>query len=164
VGNFSILPATYLGTLVVMSEMWNHYAAAVFRSKLPFTMIPIPRGTRIAGMPKMHFVALVSHGLSAISVFADVVGVRLMIGSLLGSLTASLGIVSIVMIRLFTDKAIPGWATYATGILAIVMIQFVTIAASFTLFMLSGRMNQGFVPLRDYSLFVEVVFDVYTHE
>ena len=44
VGNFSILPFPYLNTLVVMSELWNHYAAAVFRSKLPFTMTPIPEG------------------------------------------------------------------------------------------------------------------------
>src|SRR5262249_29066545 len=27
VGNFSILPFPYLNTLVVMSELWNHYAA-----------------------------------------------------------------------------------------------------------------------------------------
>ena len=108
VGNFSILPAPYLNTLVVMSELWNHYAAAVFRSNLPFTMIPIPRGTRIAGTSRMNFVALVSHGLSAISVFGDVVGVRLLIGSLAGSLLAALGIVLVVMIRFFTNWAHTG--------------------------------------------------------
>ena len=58
VGNFSILPSRYLGTLVVMSELWNHYAAAVFRSGLPFTTIPIPRGNRITGTSKMNFVSL----------------------------------------------------------------------------------------------------------
>jgi len=35
VGNFSILPYPYLSTLVVMSELWSHYAAAVFRSNSP---------------------------------------------------------------------------------------------------------------------------------
>jgi len=39
VGNFSILPSPHLNTLVVMSELWNHYAAAVFRSNLPFTAL-----------------------------------------------------------------------------------------------------------------------------
>ena len=89
VGNFSILPATFLTTLVAMSELWNHYAAAVFRSKLPFTMIPVPRGTRIAGRSRMNFTALVSHGLSAISVFGDIVGVRLLVASLAGSFLAA---------------------------------------------------------------------------
>jgi polyisoprenyl-phosphate glycosyltransferase len=164
VGNFSILPFYYLNTLVVMSELWNHYAAAVFRSRLPFTMVPIPRGTRIAGASRMNFVALVSHGLSAISVFGDIVGVRLLIGSLAGSLLAGLGIVVVVMIRLFTERAIPGWATYATGMLVVIAIQMITIAAGFTFFVLSNRTVLGFVPLRDYALFVESAVDVYSHE
>jgi hypothetical protein len=42
----------------------------------------------------MNFVALVSHGLSAISVFGDIVGVRLMAWSLAGSLLAGLERVS----------------------------------------------------------------------
>jgi glycosyltransferase involved in cell wall biosynthesis len=161
VGNFSILPAKYLNTLVVLSELWNHYAAAIFRSKLPFIMIPIPRGTRIAGNSKMNFVALVTHGLSAISVFGDIVGVRLLISSLAGALLVGFGIILVVMIRLFTNRAIPGWATYATGSLAIMLFQLITIATSFTFFVLSSRTNLGFVPLRDYSLFVEEVVEIY---
>jgi hypothetical protein len=112
----------------------------------------------------MNFVALVSHGLSAISVFGDIVGVRLLIGSFVGTLLAGLGIVLVAMIRLFTNRAIPGWATYATGTLAIIMIQFITIATSFTFFMLSNRTNLGFIPARDYFLFVEKAVDIYSHE
>lgn len=107
VGNFSILPFAYLDTLVVMSELWNHYAASVFRSKLPFAMIPIPRGTRFAGTSKMNFVALVSHGLSAISVFGDIVGVRLLIGALAGSLLAGLGIVLIAAVHFLPARPYP---------------------------------------------------------
>jgi hypothetical protein len=164
VGNFSILPAHYLGTLSAMSELWIHYAAAVFRSKLPFTSIPIPRGYRIAGTSRMNFVGLVAHGLGAISVFGDVVGVRLLIGSLVGSLLAFLGIVMVVTIRLFTNQAIPGWATYAGGTLVVILIQCVSVAASFTFFMLSNRTNLGFLPLRDYPLFVAEIVDLYIHE
>ena len=164
VGNFSILPAPYLSNLIVMSELWNHYAAAVFRSKLPYTMIPIPRGTRIAGSSSMNFVALVSHGLSAISVFGDIVGVRLLIASLGGSLLAGLGIVAVLMIRFLTDRAIPGWATSATGILVIIAIQLISIATCFTFFVLFNRTNLGFVPLRDYSWFVDEAVDIYSHE
>ena len=164
VGNFSILPYRYLSTLVVMGELWNHYAAAAFRSNLPYTMIPIPRGSRIAGASRMNFVALVSHGLSAISVFGDIVGVRLLIASLTGSVLAAMGIAAVAMIRLFTDRAIPGWATYATGTLAIIAIQMITIATSFTFFMLSNRTNLGFVPLRDCALFMEESVVIYPHE
>jgi polyisoprenyl-phosphate glycosyltransferase len=154
VGNFSILPSRYLGTLVVMSELWNHYAAAVFRSGLAFTTIPIARGHRIAGKSRMNFVSLTAHGMSAISVFGDVVGVRLLITCMAGSLLAALGILAVVAIRIFTDRAIPGWATYSILALIIILIQFITMATSFTFTMLSNRINLSFVPLRDYELFV----------
>jgi hypothetical protein len=109
----------------------------------------------------MNFVALVTHGLSAISVFGDIVGVRLLIGSLVGSLLATGGIFFVVMVRLFTNQSIPGWATSATGILAIILVQFITIATIFTFFMLSNRTNLGFVPIRDYNLFVAEILDIY---
>ncbi len=164
VGNFSILPSSYLSTLVVMSEMWNHYAAAFFRSGLRFTTIPIPRGHRIAGTSKMNFVTLAAHGISAISVFGDVVGVRLLIGSMAGSLVALFGILAVCMVWFFTDKAIPGWATYASGILAIILMQFITMAISFTFTMLSNRTNLSFLPLRDHSLFVAEVETIYCND
>ncbi len=164
VGNFSILPSRYLGTLVAMSELWNHYAAAVFRSGLPTSMTPIPRGHRISGSSRMNFVSLCAHGLSAISVFGDIVGVRLLIASMTGSLLAALGILTVIGIRIFTARAIPGWATYSIGILAIIFIQFITIATSFTFTVLSNRINLSFVPIRDYELFVLDSLEVYGNE
>ncbi|MBV9267394.1 MAG: glycosyltransferase [Acidobacteriaceae bacterium] len=163
VGNFSILPAAYLSTLSVVSELWNHYAAAVFRSRLPYTLTPIARGTRISGKSSMNFIALVAHGLSAISVFADVIGVRLLLISLVGSLLTAFGIALVIGIRLFTPYAIPGWATYASGTLVIILIQLITIASSFTFFMLFSRNNLGFVPARDFSYFVAEITTVYSN-
>lgn len=164
VGNFSILPWAYLDTLVVLGETWNHYAAAVFRSKLLFTTTPIPRGYRLAGESQMNFVSLVAHGLSAISVFSDVMGVRLLIASLTGVLLAGAGIAVVAGIRLFSNLAIPGWATYAAGTLAIILIQCLTIAVSFTFFMLSSRTNTGFIPLRDHALFIATTSEIYRNE
>jgi glycosyltransferase involved in cell wall biosynthesis len=163
VGNFSILPFRYLNTLSVMSELWSNYADAVFRSNLPFAMIPIPKGTRIAGASKMNFVALIAHGLSAILVFGDIVGVRLMIGAS-GSVLVCLAMVLAVIIRFLSHLAIPGWAVYATGTLAIIAIQMITIATSFTFSVLSNRTNLGFIPLRDYKFFVEEVVNLYPGE
>ncbi len=163
VGNFSVLPAKNLTTLVVLSELWNHYAAAVFHSRLPYTLVPIPRGYRIAGTSKMNFVALVTHGLSAISVFGDVVGVRTLIAALMCGILVLIGLAVTVWIRLATDLYIPGWATYAFGTLLIILFQLITIASSFTFFMLSNRTSLGFVPLRDTPLFIAEVVDAYPH-
>lgn len=164
IGNFSVLPRAHLDTLVVSSDMWNHYAATVFRSKLPFVECPVARGGRIAGTSSMSFVALVSHGLGAISVFSDIVGVRALIASLSAALMAAVGIAAVLIIRLFTPFALPGWAAYFIGALAILTIQFISIAASFTFFTLSNRASLGFVPVRDYALFVaDVIVDADVH-
>ncbi len=164
VGNFSILPSSQLSTLVVMSELWNHYAAAVFRSGLPFTMIPIPRGHRITGTSKMNFISLAAHGMSAISVFGDVVGVRLLAGSIAALLLPILSIVGVALFRLFTGHPVPGWTFYTIGAIAIVLIPFITIATSFTFTLLSSRMHFSFVPLRDCALFVAGTQDIYPNE
>jgi hypothetical protein len=164
VGNFSILPFRYLATLTVMSELWSHYAAALFRSGLPFATIPIARGHRIAGHSRMNFVSLVTHGLSAISVFGDVLGVRLLIGSLACVAIAVLGIAAVVAIRTSTERAVPGWATYSVGILVVIVTQFMALAMSFTFTILANRVSLGVVPARDHRLFIAGTETVYPHD
>jgi hypothetical protein len=163
VGNFSIVPWGRLSGLTSLSELWNHYAAAVFHSRLPYGMIPIARGRRIAGASRMNFVSLVMHGLSAVSVFADIVGVRLLIASVGGSLVAALGIAAAIAVRVFTDAAIPGWATYSAGILTVILIQMLTMAACFTFLTLSSRTAPTFIPHRDAPLYIKEVLTIYPH-
>jgi hypothetical protein len=164
VGNFSILPAGYLGTLVVMSELWNHYAASVFRSGMPFTTIPIARGYRITGASKMNFVSLAAHGISAISVFGDVVGVRLLVGSMAGALLAVLGVSLMLARSVARAQPIQARDLYLIGTLAIVLVQFITMSIGFTFTVLSNRINLGFVPLRDYELFVADAVFLYPND
>ena len=77
VGNFSAIPRVQLESLVVVSELWVHYAAAVLRSRQPWSAIPVTRDRRLDGRSRMNFVALVVHGLSAISVYTDLVFTRI---------------------------------------------------------------------------------------
>jgi hypothetical protein len=158
VGNFSVLPARCLSTIVVLSELWNHYAAAVLRSRLNVEMVPIPRGRRIAGSGRMTVVDLTAHGLSAMSVFADIVGVRLIMAAVAASVLAAAAIAGVWLW--------PGVgrtpALVVTGTLMLMIFQLLTIATSFTFFMLSARRNMDFVPLRDYALFVASATTVWT--
>ena len=109
----------------------------------------------------MNFVSLVAHGLSAMSVFGDVVGVRILLVSLTGLILIVLAIAAVVAIGLFSDRSIPRWAAYACGTLGILFMQLLTVAISFTFFILSSRMNLGFLPVRDYSFFVAETVDIY---
>ena len=89
VGNFSAIPRRRLSSLVVVTELWNHYAAGVIRSRATLLLRsrPTVRG-RLSGRSTMNFVSLVTHGLSAISVYSDVVGVRLLVLSVLSACVA----------------------------------------------------------------------------
>lgn len=62
VGNFSVIPFKLLHRLVVVSEIWNHYAAGVLKAKLPHLDIATRRGYRYHGRSTMNFVSLLAHG------------------------------------------------------------------------------------------------------
>lgn len=157
VGNFSIVPAQQLERLVVVSEMWNHYAAAVFKARLPRESVPTERAKRLSGDSTMNFVALVGHGLSALSVHAELIGVRLLVASVGTAGLIGLLIASVLGIRLGTSLAIPGWATTAAGLLLILMFQAAAFAVAFVFLVLHGRSQPSFIPLRDYPYFVASV-------
>ena len=161
VGNYSVLPIERARSLTVASEAWNHYAAAVFATRIPFTMLPTCRGKRIAGESKMNLVSLVMHGLSAIAVFSDRVGARLLllVSSLIGLVCCAL--LAVIGIRLGTDWAIPGWATYTAGLLLVVLVQLICLALVFCILTLANRTGGTFLPIRDYSFFVGAVQNVY---
>jgi polyisoprenyl-phosphate glycosyltransferase len=154
VGNFSALPGAHLERLVVVSELWNHYAAAVFKARIPRTTIPTTRAMRLQGRSRMSFVGLVGHGLSALSVHAEVVGVRLLVTVFGASAVVVLLLLTVVAIRLFTDLAIPGWATASAGLLLVLLSQAVTFAVMFAFLVLHGRSQPSFIPIRDYRYFV----------
>ena len=154
VGNFSIIPRARLTGLVVVSELWNHYAAAVFRSRQPYVTVPTSRAARLVGRSQMSFVALVVHGLSAISVYGDLVFVRLIVFAVVLAVFSAVGLCVVIAIRLFTTLAIPGWATFTSGILVLVLLQAVLFVAVLTFLGLNIRQHAPFVPSRDFELYV----------
>lgn len=154
VGNFSAIPRRRLNSLVVVAELWNHYAAAAFRSRQPCCTIPTRRAKRLRGRSSMNFVGLVTHGLSAISVYGDIVGVRLLAMSAVLALLSLAGIVAVVIVRFATAWAIPGWATLAAGVSLILLSHAVMMAFVFSFVILGSRHNLTFLPCRDYGFFV----------
>jgi hypothetical protein len=154
VGNFSIVPRALLDRLVVVSDLWNHYAAAVFQSRLPFVMIPTARGRRLAGRSSMNLVALVGHGLSAIAVFADRVGVRVLIASIV-ALCATVLIAGAALGRwAMTGVAPPVWLPVVAGVAVLVIMQAAAAASLFVLHVLFTRAASTFIPARDYRFFI----------
>jgi hypothetical protein len=98
----------------------------------------------------MDLISLVVHGLSAMAVFGDRIGVRLLILVSLGMLVAVGGMVGVATIRLTTDLAIPGWATYVSGLLLVILMQMLLVVLVFVFVILAARNAVNVIPSRDY--------------
>ena len=164
VGNFSIVSSSLLAGLVVDINLWSHYAASVYVSKVRTSTIPTQRGRRLQGRSHLGFTALVVHGLAAISCYSEIVTVRLLIATAIALGAVIAGLMITIGIRLFTDWAISGWATYTAGILILSLLQLLLFSLILSTALLGSRKDQSSMPQRDYSYFVGCVRDLYLHE
>jgi polyisoprenyl-phosphate glycosyltransferase len=150
-GNFSIVPSRLLPRLVLLSELWNHYPSAIIKARIPFASIPLPRAPRLGGRSHMGLTGLIIHGLGAISVHGDVIGVRALMATVVAIVLCVVGIVTVVFIRAVTDLAIPGWASAVVGLLIAILLQAVLLSLVFIFVTLNSRAYAAVIPRRDYA-------------
>lgn len=154
VGNFSIVPMSLVHRLVAVSDLWNHYAAAVFKARIPYQAVSTTRGTRYHGRSHLNYVALITHGLSAMSVFGDRIGVRMLAATTGVALATTVGIAAALGIRLNSGAPLPPWAPYGLMVAALALFQAFVACLTFAFIILGARDTSTFIPLRDYSYFI----------
>lgn len=148
-GNFCIVPRQQLRELIHNSNVWSNLAGAIMRSRMPVVRVPVDRGERFAGRSTMGFIGLIVHGLSAVAVYSDVALARLLVfAAALGGVTV-VGALVALAIRLFTDLAIPGWASTVVGTLAVIFTQSVLLSVIAIFLLLSSRGALTVIPARD---------------
>lgn len=155
VGNFSVVPGSVLPSLAVSPDLWNHYAASVFNARLPFVTLPTTRAHRLAGRSQMNFTALVTHGLSAISVFRGRVGVRLLLVMMFLMSVTVVSLAVAIVVFLCTDWRIPGWAAATAATLLLALLQICVLVSCFVFLALGGRDSGHFLPIRDCPFFID---------
>jgi glycosyltransferase involved in cell wall biosynthesis len=149
-GNFSVLHREHAEVLVLAPELWLNYPATIKKRRLPFRTVLTDRGKRLAGDSRMNINSLITHGLSAMAVNNEVIGTRLLLAltgviSLFGAALAA-----VVGIRLFVPSiAVPGWASYTTGLLAVLILNSLTLGLSFVFSVLGNRTSATFLPQKD---------------
>lgn len=153
-GNFCLLPMSVVRRLVHMPDLWNNLPAAIMRSRLQRIGVPTVRGVRHAGRSHMNVPSLVLHGLSAMSVYADQIFVRVLLGTAVAAAITVLGALVVVVIRFGTSFGVPGWASTMIGDLFIVLMQTIVIAVATTLMVLGNRSQRPIVPFTDAPSFV----------
>jgi len=148
-GNFSVLSAPHIRALVHQSDLWNHYAAAVIRSKLPYDSIPTSRGHRLAGRSRMNLAGWVSHGLSALSIYSDIAGTRVLLASLAGLACSLLAAGSVGVYAVSTGSPAAYWGVLVALVMTAIFMQIAAATLIFLFMVLSGRASATFIPVRD---------------
>ena len=148
-GNFCFIPASALKSVVYNPATWNHLAASILRSRIPVCSVDAKRGRRFAGQSQMNFTALMLHGMSAISVYADLVAVRIVVAMVVVAGLALAGITAVVAVRLFTDLTIPGWASNVVVSLMTMLMESVVFATIAAFMLLNARSAKPVIPALD---------------
>lgn len=156
-GNFCLLRRNHVRRLIASPAIWNHFAAGIIQARLPLAHIAVDRGRRLAGKSHMNYVSLVVHGLSAIAVQLETAAVRLLLATLGLFGVTIMGIGAVVAVRLFTERAIPGWASTLILLLAVVALQSIFISAFLAFTILHTRTQRLFVPAVDFEVFLQQV-------
>jgi hypothetical protein len=161
-GNFSAIPRDLLNRVTSVPELWNHYSGAIMKSKIPYQSVGTDRGHRYHGESKMNFQNLVLHGLSSISIYLDVVSVRLLFMSFFFTIITVLSLGVVVGLTFFTDLTIPGWPSIVglslLNILAIVILTTFLIL----LFQLNQKTTIKLSPKNHYKDFILSVIQIHS--
>ncbi len=92
--------------------------------------------------------------LSAISVFGEEVGIRLLLASSILILISLMGSIILASIKFFTSLAPPGWVTTAISVVLIVLFNGFILSLIFIFIILKSRDSFSFLPLRDYKYYI----------
>jgi glycosyltransferase involved in cell wall biosynthesis len=111
-GNFMAIPNYQIMNVISFPGVDKHIAASIMRYASSNQSIKFDRGRRLTGSSKMNFSSLFVHAYGSLSVFADVVFARIVVGislilavlTLLGSILFGLKIMNLI-------PAIPGWTS-----------------------------------------------------
>ncbi len=143
-GNF----AAYRGWLAKNLLFHPHFDLCYSSSLLTFGLqidrVPCERGSRYAGQSKMTYLKLIMHGIRMLMPYADRIAIRgLVVFSMLFVSGLVLGL-SVIGVKVFTQLAIPGWATY-TLLLSILLcgIALGCLILVFTLFVQSQSLSMS---------------------
>ncbi|RBA29698.1 glycosyltransferase [Flavobacterium tibetense] len=156
-GNFSIIPKKLLSKVVHQNNIWNHYSGGIIQSKIPFDMVQLDRGKRYKGVSKMNFNSLIIHGLSSIAVYFDFLSLRILRYSLYGIGICFVSVLFILYQKLFTDNAIPGWASSLILIISGIILQLFSVTLIVLLLQLSSRKNISAPNPKVYKDFIEEI-------
>ena len=131
-GNFAAYRGWVARNVLTHPQFDLSYSAALIALNLPVAHVPCARGERYAGASKMGYSKLMLHGLSMLMPFTDRIVMRALVTFSVTLAVCFVAAVTVVVVRLATDEAIPGWATYT--LLLLIVLSFTALGNLVLLF------------------------------
>lgn len=154
-GNYSILGSQAINKIVNDCDLWVNYSSCTLNHKITRILVNTNRSKRYFGQSKMNFQSLILHGLGAFSIHIEKIAARLLIFTIFMGVLASFGIAFTVYVKIFTDTAIPGWATSFISSLAIILFQSITMCLLLTFIILNRKTQRVSIPRIDYINYIK---------
>jgi glycosyltransferase involved in cell wall biosynthesis len=125
-GNFSIVDRSVL-QLIMEQNRFIHYASMLSKLKTQKSRITSNRRKRIDGKSKMSYSNLILHGIRSFVEYAEELLLTVLKFFVLTMTVLTVSIGWVLYQKLFTDKAIPGWA----GVLSMILLTAAIISLGF---------------------------------
>lgn len=136
-GNFAAMPGALAKRMLLHPSFDLSYSSALLALDVPSEQVPCERGERYEGRSKMTFGRLSMHGLRMLMPFTDRIAIRALglfvVSLVLGALLALV----VVGIRLFSNSAVPGWASFT--VLGALLVSLVALGNFVSLFVLFSQ-------------------------
>ncbi|MDQ2629536.1 MAG: glycosyltransferase [Actinomycetota bacterium] len=136
-GNFAAMPGSLAKRMMIHPSFDLAYSSAILAFDVPIEYVPCERGERYEGRSKMTFGRLAMHGLRMLMPFTDRIAIRALgifvVSLVLGALLA----LTVAGIKIFSDSAIPGWASFT--ILGALIVSLVALGNFVSLFVLFSQ-------------------------
>jgi len=111
-GNYSMISDSVMD--IIKDRPFIHYAAFLSKLKVRYTTISYDRKKRAGGKSKMGMKRLMVHGLKSLIEYSEELLFLFLKIFVLLAIALFISICIVIYIKLFTDKAIPGWASSLT--------------------------------------------------
>lgn len=139
-GNFAAYRRVWARRRLMHPHFDLAYSSTLVTIGASLTLVPCARGTRYAGTSRMGFSRLVTHGVRMLMPFGDRIAVRALLAFTATLFFCVIASVAILVIRLFTSWAVPGWATYS--LLSLLLLSAVSVGNLVVLFAVVSQ-SQG---------------------
>jgi hypothetical protein len=134
-GNFAAFRGFFVKTALAHPYFDLCYSSTLLNIGADVASVPCERGVRYAGQSRMSYLKLIMHGMRMMMPFVDRVAIRSLVCFTGFFLAGAIGGAVVLWIKLFSDLAIPGWATFTlASALLVSLVSLSNFVVLFTVF------------------------------